>query len=237
MRKQYNKATLDKLNADVEFQRLVTGDVELARLFSAPRRSRDDRLLELALALGGVAELGDARIPAPPPGVMMILAVLDSPLLSPATMSPTLLDVDVALWVFVHRKEALDGVGGCEDIEGKAAGCCDVAQVDRVEAWRLMSEMVWESFRGLERIPSNGVPGQPVKFGLGWFAETTSRIAEAAGVSAEYAGWDMPLALGVHYLVALHRKNGGKTYDPSKDDLVMARLNQLMDIRIAEKGY
>ena len=238
MSKRYDHETLKKLNSDVEFQRMISEDEELSRLFSAPKRERDDRILELALALGGCAEIREIQIPAPTPGVVMILAVIGSPLVMPKAGIPNLLDVDIAAYIMVMGREALDGVASYSDIETMAAGYCDQVNVPRVELWNLMQDMISESVRGLERIPSNGTRNsEPVKFSLGWYAEITAGIAEAAQVSAEYAGWSMPLAIGVHYLVALHRKNGGKTYDASPADQVMQRLNNLMDERIKEMGY
>ena len=236
---KYSKRQLDKLGKDSEFQKIIAEDKELERLFNAPRRSRDDRITELALALGGCAALGESgQIPAPCAGTLLLLGVMESPLLNSSAPPPRLINVDVALWVFVNGKAGLDGVSCMDDIERVAAGLCDDIRVDRLEAWNVMKEMTWESFAGMERIPtSGGGPAVKCRFDLAWFASMTSRIAEAANISATEAGWEMPLALGTHYIVALHEKNGGKTYEPNAGEKVMSRLHELMDKRIEEKGY
>lgn len=239
MAKKYTKTQIKALDTDNVFQKRVAEDVELKRLFEAPKRTRDDRITELALALGGTAELGDARIPAPTPGILMLLGVIESPLLD-VESTPRLIDVDIALWIFVNGESALNGAGCMADIERIAANACINAGVNAPEAWKLMRSMTWESFAGLERIPSVAQPGTEKKkcrFDLGWFASITSRISEAANVTADVAGWQIPLALGSHFLTALHQKNGGKIYEPNASEKVMERLNQLMDERIQEKKY
>lgn len=237
MGKKYTKSQVDSLNRDSEFQTIVGSDEELKRLFEAPKRTRDDRITELALALGGTAEIGDGSIPAPTAGILMMLGVIESPLLAPDGFA-RLIDVDIALWVFSNGRTALDGAGGMSDIETLADGACSAAGIDPVEAWTLMRSMVIESFAGLERIPESGAPGgNRCRFDLGWFASVTSRVAESANVTAEYAGWEMPLALATHYIVAHYHKNGGKTYEPNASAKVLERLNELMDKRITEKKY
>jgi len=234
----YSKTQLEKLEKDSAFQKTIAEDKELDRLFNAPKRSRDDRITELALALGGCAALGEkGQIPAPCAGTLLLLGVIESPLLNSSAPPPRLLDVDIALWVFVNGRAGLSGVSCMDDIERIAAGLCDDIGVDRLEAWRLMQEMTWESFTGMERIPASGGPLIKCRFDLAWFAGMTSRIAEAANISATEAGWEMPLALGTHYIVVNHEKNGGKTYEPNAGDKVMARLHELMDSRINEMGY
>ena len=235
---KYSKRQLDRLGKDSAFQKTIADDKELERLFNAPKRSRDDRITELALALGGCAALGEkGQIPAPCAGTLLLLGVMESPLLNSSAPPPRLIDVDVALWVFVNGRAGLSGVSCMNDIERIAAGLCDDIGVDRLEAWRLMQEMTWESFTGMERIPASGGPLIKCRFDLAWFAGMTSRIAEAANISATEAGWGMPLALATHYIVAHHERNGGKTYEPNAGEKVMARLHELMDKRIAEKGY
>jgi len=237
MSKKYTRTQIQSLNSDEGFQAIIGADKELDKLFTSPKRSRDDRITELALALGGVASIGEnGKIPAPTPGVLLLLGIIESPLLN-SSSKPRLIDVDIALWIFVNGKDGLNEISNMRDIENIADGACAAVNIDSVEAWKLMKEMVWESFAGLERIPKTGLPGEKCRFDLGWYAGITSRIAEAANITANEAGWQMPLALGTHYIVALHEKNGGKTYEPNASEKVMARLNELMDKRIEEKKY
>lgn len=238
MAKKYTRSQLDKLNLDKEFQRRVGDDKILKALVETPKRTRDDRITEMALALGGTASLGDYSIPAPTAGTLMLLGVLESPLLDPEK-SPRLIDVDIALWIFVNGLSGLKGVGGMDDIERVAGGLCVKAGVSVPDVWKLMKNMVNESFTALERIPADNIPKEKEKcrFDLGWFTTLSSRVAEAANISADRAGWKMPLALASHYLVALHRKNGGKVFEPNKSAEAMKRLNELMDERIAEMNY
>ncbi len=207
MSKKYTRTQIQSLNSDEGFQAIIGADKELDKLFTSPKRSRDDRITELALALGGYAVIGEkGKIPAPCAGTLLLLGIIESPLLNSASM-PRLVDIDIALWIFVNGKSGLDGVAGMKDIEDIAEGLCDAVGIDRLEAWRVMSSLTWESFSGLERIPKTGIPGTKCRFDLGWFAGITSRIAEAANISAEKAGWEMPLALGTHYIVALHEED------------------------------
>jgi hypothetical protein len=232
----YTPSQLSALNADDGFQSIVSADVPLARAFEAPKRTIDDRITEMALALGGAAPIGASELPAPTAGVLMILGVVQSPLLT--SEAATLLDVDIAARIFHDGRTALNGCANLDEIKALSAGYCDVLGVDRAEAWQLMQDMIWESFAGLERIPDTGTAGKTkCRFDLGWFASITSRVSTASGLDAEYIGWQMPLALATHYLVAHHQANGGTVYEPNRAKEAMDRLHYLMDQRIAEKGY
>lgn len=236
MAKKFTKSQVQSLKKDAEFQKIISEDIELKRLFAAPRRTRDDRITELALALGGAAEIGSGRISAPTAGILLILGTLESPLLDPDATA-RIIDADIAFFVFINGRAALDYAADMSDIERVANGSCADVGVDPLEAWKLMKDLVNDSFTGLERIPESGGEPQKCRFDLGWFSSITSRVADAANVTAEYAGWKMPLALATHYIVANHQKNGGKVYEPNSGKKVLDRMNELIVKRIQEKRY
>ena len=95
MGRKYTKSQLDCLNKDAEFQRIISEDKELEQLFNAPKRSRDERITELALALGGSALIGEKeQIPAPAAGTLLLLGIIESPMLN-SSSELRIIDIDI----------------------------------------------------------------------------------------------------------------------------------------------
>jgi len=232
--KKYPKIQLDKLNADETFQKRIDKDEILYDLMNSPKRDNQSRVNELGLALGGVFSIDEVMVPAPTVGVIMILGVFENPILIKGKIRE--IDVDVALFVFIEGKKALDGVSTKNDLEMKSAGICDNLNLDRGKVFSVLAEAISISFAAYEMIPDSGEPGRKCFFDLAWFASTTSVISEGARISADEAGWSMPLAMASNYIVRVHAKNGGKTYQPYDSEAVGKRLNDLMDARIKELG-
>lgn len=233
---KYTKTQLLSLVNDPEFQRRIDQDQELDRHWNAPKRTRDQRLTELALALGGSAEFNGVSVPAVTAGILMLLGTVDSPLLIGGE-SPRLLDADIALHLFLRGQEGLDGIATVDDLERTAAGLCDRLGLVRTDTWEMMREMVVESFSAMERIPNTQIDSNRCRFDLAWFARVTSQVVEMTGCDYRHAGWEMPMTKAAHYLVAYRAKHGGKTFDPADGSQIMRRVHELMDQRIAEMSY
>lgn len=231
---RFTDSQLMSLTRDEAFQAWVATDPELDRLCSVPRRGPDDILQEIGLAFGGCAAIGPGMyLDAPTAGALLILGAVRSPYLIAGERR--LLDVDVAAWVLSMGRHVLDAdsltVAG---IEAAAAGFLDGA--DRTEADRVICGLISEAFRALDLVP-HGPGGKPCLFDLHWYAGLVSSVAPLAGVSAERVGWDMPLTLVMHYVVAERRRQGGHIIDQTPKELIMARVNQMCAEWCAKKGY
>jgi hypothetical protein len=234
----FSQSQLMALTRDPDFQSWVGSDPELDAALNTPPKTRDDRFVELGLALGGVVSAGEVKLPPPTLGAVMILGTIDSPFLN-HRVEMRMIDVDIACWIIARGRGALEMVSSIADVEAAAAGMCDEAGLDREDARDTIRAMLAESFAAFERIPCQHVEkGARCYFDLAWFTSCCSRVAQAANVTADYAGWEMPLTMANYYLLAWHVQQGGKVdKHPTSGEKVMRRLREMMREWIAKKGY
>lgn len=233
---EFTQAQLNALSDDNEFQERFSSDRELERLWNASKRGVDERLGEFALAMGGAVVIDDiVTLPPPTAGMLAMLGTIDSPIITGEHI--TTIDIDIAFRVFVLGREAFDNVSNYEELRQTCDGACVVAGVDPNSILGAIYNIIEIAMRANERIPRGATETGRCRFDLPWLALYASRVSDAANITAGSAIWKMPLAMGAHYIVAYHQKNGGKTYEPNDCKKILARVRELMRERINERGY
>lgn len=239
MSKCYTDEQLMQLAKDPDFQARFATDHELDELCAENQRSVDDRLLEVGLAFGGAAALNDAvSIKAPTPGALLLLGTLNSPYMS--AKDRRLIDVDIAFYILGMGKDALyEGDFTEEDFSIRASNCTAKLGFDREAVDGVITKLIIDSFRAFDLIPKN--PGEvgkqaPQPFDLAWYAWITSVVACATGIPADTIGWEMPVALCMHYVVADKRKKGLKVLDQTPKEKIFDRTNEIMNQWLTQKG-
>lgn len=232
---KFAKSQLLALTRDAEFQGWIDNDPELDRLWNKPRKTRDERLADLGLALGGVVEVGSVNIPAPTAGALLILGTIDSPFLSREPRR--LIDVDMAVYVLCQGRRALDGVAAVAELEAKAAGVCDDAELDRADAADAIDDLLRACFAACELLPDTGGEPERCRYDLAWYVGITGSASRAANLPADQIGWNMPLTLVGYYCLQDYRQQGGKLVRPTDNEAIMARMETMMREQIAKKGY
>ena len=237
---RYTDQQLRSLAMDAEFQRLIATDREMDRLSSVPRRTRDDRIAEIALAMGGLAEIAAGVFLAPPTaGTMLLLATIESPYVLGGERK--LIDVDVAAYTLNEGKEAL----GC----GLSTEAVQLAAVEWAAGWAgsdaevrarvdiVIIELVVAAFTALSLLPTIGQDSRRCLFDLPWLAWVSSTVASTTGHRADYVAWKMPLVLSMHYIVAERRRQGQEIIQQTPNELLIARMHEMMDAQIKARGY
>jgi hypothetical protein len=237
-KKRYSDSQLLSLTRDDGFQKIIGSDKELDRLSAIPRRSNDDLLIEIGLSFGGYATLSkDISVKPPTAGTFLLLSTIKSPYIFSERRK--LIDVDIALYILNLGKEGIKDIDLTENgIQMAACGLCDKLSLDRVEVDSTILEMICACFRASEIIPrTSSRVDRGTAFDLPWYAWITSTVAKTTSLSADYVGWEMPLSLAMHYIVAEKRREGMKVIDTTPKELMLERMHQLMDEQIAKKGY
>ena len=234
---EFTQTQLNALNADETFHERISNDTEIQRLWSASRRSVDDRLAEFALAMGGAIVIDDViTLPPPVAGMLAMLGTIESPILTGETIES--IDIDIALRVFVLGLEAFDTISSYEELKYACVGACAIAGVECNSVLTAIYDTISIAMRANERIPKSVTSvGERCRFDLAWLALYASRVSDAANISSNDAIWSLPLAMGAHYIVAYHEKNGGKTYEPNDCKKILDRLRELMQEQITARGY
>lgn len=238
---KYTDRQLMLLTQDPEFQHWIATDSVLDDLYAENLRTVDDRLLEVGLAFGGAAALNDTEvsIKAPTPGALLLMGTLGSPYMS--AKNRRLIDVDIAFYILGMGKQALtEGELTEQDFMVRAANCtCDLG-FDRADVDDIVAKLIVDSFRAFDLIPKNpgeGTKQAPQPFDLAWYAWLTSTVSETTGIPADVIGWEMPVALCMHYVVADKRKKGLKVIDQTPKEKILERMHEMMDIHIAKKEW
>jgi hypothetical protein len=233
---KFTPTQLFALTADKDFQKAFAKDEVLDRLEKSHRKGYNERFLELSLSFGGAAQVSEKGfISSPSVGSLLVLSTLGSPYITGTQRR--LIDVDIAIYVLTLGKDVLTDIGSVQELEEKAGGLCDLMKINRIEADEVISKLINESFNAFDMLPSDAKSKEVVLIDIAWYADITATVANVANVTAEYAGWSMPLTMAMYYVLISAKQKGLKLQKQTPKELMVVRMNELCAEWVKKKGY
>lgn len=237
-KKQYEKKILDRLNADKDFQHIVSNDKELADLFNTPEKTEEDSELEFFSAMGGRFTFEGGAFKPISAGIISLLSLFNSPFVVRGRKI-SVSDVDLAMLVLCYGKEVLE-FGTMKDIRKTSEGFCAVMEIDPSDAAQSIIKAIRISFMGLAYI-MGGTPQKEGETGqennpldLEWLTRQISMAHDICGYDPDYTKWELSMS-ELSYIACQKARQGGRIISrPKKADLVFDRLHFLMDQQIAK---
>lgn len=233
----YSKKTLDKLNADPDFQKKVAEDEILNKAFYSQDISKSDELKELALLLGGTMQIGEKLFSPPSLWWLATLGILESPLITPKSKQVSISDIDLAMWLVAT---GMDGISMIDPgLEEQCFGYCESIGFKHEDAYRALTDYIDLSLNAFKMFPDNaGSDPDSVRIDTHWAVNLAAKASLVSGISVDKLLKEYPIPLVAHLCVTCAERDGHKGIGRrNKNQVVNDRLHQLMDIHIIEKGW
>ena len=222
---------LRRLQACGDFQSAIASDPVIKAAFRDKRETRAEQIGELLAALGGNCEIGGKCVfPPPPPGVIALLSIIESPYLYPdKPLTPEA--VEAALHVLIYGREAFDMI---RDLDGELAAAAretfELLDLGYTAASKGVDDAVSQAFNAFGMIRGAVSTDEKRYYDAYWLAGICAQVADVGNLPLHEIIWDLPMVMAGFLIVQKMRLAGDKRIarrTPSYE--AMLRLEQLID--------
>lgn len=233
---QFPPEMVKRLCSDKEFQTRIDADEALDACMSQRDITREDEVMELLTVLGGNAFVsGNVPVKPPTPGVISMLAIVNSPFLSkPKEITPE--DVDKAMYILIHRRDAFDKIDLDANFADETKNFCALLGLDYGSATLAILKLLRIGFLAFDMLPD--VPEdteKKIRFDADWISYIVRGVSDVSHYTPEQILWDVPMTTCGYLCVQSMKKAGIKGIcRRSKTEKTMQRLTDLMQERINE---
>ena len=246
-----------RLNADQVFRQRFRSDDVLKKLWTDRGLDEGDRQAEFMTAIGASCSIKGKPLPqgrlarflrrkpktpqvlfeAPCPGVIALLAHMESPYVKGGKVRPV--DIDIALRTLILKRETFAELTEKlkTDMELASAGLCARLGVDYEVAHGALSQVFRLAFAAYGMMPESAVKGlqDPCRFDADWLAGIVADISAVSRLSPDEIIWNLPMCLCGYYIMNGYRRQGVKNIRRKiPGDAFIDRMDELMEQRVKE---